>query len=320
MKKFALPILAASLLCFNVQAADEASGKEVASATNEQPANAGNAGMSPEEIAEMQKKLNNPLADLWLLFFQNDYTVYNDGHGDEYQINNFKFQPVMSFDFSENYNLIVRPTIQHMSLETPDPSSISGVDEGGNPIFDSSTRTSGFGDVGGFAAWGTKEPVNGWILGAGVTTLLPTAAEKEITTGGYDQIAAGPVLIALKVGDVDTYGVVAQHFDGYGDSAIVDRHGNEEDLNLTDIQYIYRHKISPTMQVGFAPNIQIDWNKSGSDKYSVPIGIGVDKLVMFGKLPVKFGVEVYHYVKQNDQFGADFGIRFFAMPVVPKLF
>lgn len=315
MKKFALPILAASLLCFNVQAADEASDKEVAPATNEQPANAGNAGMSPEEIAEMQKKLNNPLADLWLLFFQNDYTVYKDGQNNEYQINNFKFQPVMSFDFSENYNLIVRPTIQHMSLETP---TLNQNDDGTFGL--GTERTSGFGDVGGFAAWGTKEPVNGWILGAGVTTLLPTAAEKEITTGGYDQIAAGPVLIALKVGDVDTYGVVAQHFDGYGDSAIEDINGKEEDLNLTDIQYIYRHKISPTMQIGFAPNIQIDWNKSGSDKYSVPIGIGVDKLVMFGKLPVKFGVEVYHYVKQNDQFGADFGIRFFAMPVVPKLF
>lgn len=303
MKKFTWPLLSALLFCGSVNASDvnqqEVINVEEASSITQQS----ESGFTDEEFAELQQKLNNPLADLWLLFLQNDYLSYKDAQDNEYQINSLKFQPVMSFDISEDYNLIVRPTIQHMSIEAP------GME-----------RESGLGDVGLLAALGPKANVNGWVIGGGFTSMFPTAKEDSMTTMGANQTAVGPAIVALKTGKVNTYGAVIQHFEGVGSSNLRDINGNEEDIKLTDIQYVFRHKISPSVQIGFAPNIQVDWNKSGSDRFSIPIGFGIDKTTTIGKMPIKFGVEVYHYVKQNDEFGPDWGLRFFIIPVVPSFF
>ncbi|WP_286265616.1 hypothetical protein [Thalassotalea atypica] len=306
MKKLALSVLISSLLATNAFANDNtevASSSDHLGATVQSEQTGNNQQLTEAELAEMQKKLNNPLADLWLLFTQNDYTSFKAADGNDYTMNSFKFQPVMSFDMTENYNLILRPTLQHSSIEAP------GMD-----------RESGLGDSGVLAALGPKTDINGWIIGGGVTSMFPTAKEESMTLMGADQTAVGPALIALNIGEVNTYGAVIQHFSGIGSSNNVDEHGKEEDINLTDIQYVYRHKIGPATQIGFAPNIQVDWNKEGSDRFSIPVGIGIDTITKIGKLPVRLGIEAYHYIEQNDQFGPDYGIRIFAIPVVPKLF
>lgn len=303
INKFALSILTASILSCTVQAqeSEEQTDNQVSKIETSKQTN--NAALTEQELSEMQQKLNNPLADLWLLFLQNDYVSFTDAQDNDYQINSLKFQPVMSFDFSDDYNLIVRPTIQYNSLEAP------GLE-----------RESGLGDVGLLAALGPKASVNGWVIGGGFTSMFPTAEHKELTTLGANQSAIGPALVALKIGENNTYGAVVQHFQGVGSSDLRDINGNEEDISLTDIQYVYRHKISPTVQVGFAPNIQVDWNKEGSDRFSIPVGVGIDKITMIGKMPLRVGIEAYHYVEQNDQFGPDWGIRFFAIPVIKPLF
>ena len=38
---------------------------------------------------------------------------------------------------------------------------------------------------------------------------------------------------------------------------------------------------------------------------------------MFGKLPIRIGAEVQYYVHQPDDFGPEWNIRFFFIPVVP---
>ncbi|WNC71794.1 hypothetical protein RGQ13_16985 [Thalassotalea psychrophila] len=150
--------------------------------------------------------------------------------------------------------------------------------------------------------------------------MFPTAEEDSLTTLGADQTAVGPAIVALKIGEQNTYGAVVQHFQGVGSSNLRDANGKEEDISLTDIQYVFRHKISPSVQVGFAPNIQVDWNKEGGDRFSIPIGLGIDKTTTIGKMPIRLGIETYYYVKKNDMFGPDYGLRFFAIPVMPKLF
>ncbi|MEW6997010.1 hypothetical protein AADZ86_04795 [Colwelliaceae bacterium BS250] len=303
LNKYALSILTASILSCTAQAEDVQNKPQTQASETVINQQSNNVALTEEELAEIQQKLNNPLADLWLLFLQNDYTSFQDAQNNDYQINSLKFQPVMSFDFSENYNLIVRPTIQHLSIEAP------GLD-----------RESGLGDVGLLAAFGPKTDMGGWVIGGGFTSMFPTAKEDALTTLGANQAAVGPAIVALKIGEKNTYGAVVQHFQGVGSSDLRDINGNEEDISLTDIQYVFRTKISPTVQVGFAPNIQIDWTKEGSDRFSIPIGLGIDKITRIGNMPIRVGIEAYHYVEQNDQFGPDWGIRFFAIPVIQPLF
>ncbi|NMP16121.1 hypothetical protein [Thalassotalea sp. Y01] len=252
-----------------------------------------------EELAELSKKLNNPLADLWMLWTQHDVTSLEDKAGNSYISHSTKFQPVMSFDFSDDYNFILRPVFQFQSIEVP------GME-----------RENGLGDTAVLAAIGPKTPKNGWTIGAGVSAFLPTAEETYLSTNGADQFAIGPSLIAIKLGEKYTYGAVVQHFEGVGQSEAVNSKGEEEDLSLTDIQYIWRVRMSSKLQIGMAPNITIDWNKSGSDKYTVPVGLGFDYMTRFGDTPVRLAVEGYRYVMQADEFGPEWGIRFVVIPVV----
>lgn len=130
MKKLALSVLISSLLATNAFANDNtevASSSDHLGATVQSEQTGNNQQLTEAELAEMQKKLNNPLADLWLLFTQNDYTSFKAADGNDYTMNSFKFQPVMSFDMTENYNLILRPTLQHSSIEAPGMDRESGL-------------------------------------------------------------------------------------------------------------------------------------------------------------------------------------------------
>ena len=64
-----------------------------------------------------------------------------------------------------------------------------------------------------------------------------------------------------------------------------------------------------------APNIQIDWTRDGSDRFSVPIGIGTIGLFRWGKMPVRWGVELQHYVMQPDPVGAEWNLKLFIAPI-----
>ena len=50
------------------------------------------------------------------------------------------------------------------------------------------------------------------------------------------------------------------------------------------------------------PNIQIDWEKEGSDRFTVPVGLGRIGFFKWGKTPVRWGIEAQYYVNQPDDF------------------
>lgn len=257
-------------------------------------------------LAELAAKLNNPVSDVWMLFTQNDYYAYEDKADHDYRINSFKFQPVMSFPVTENYNFILRPVFQYLSMETP-----------------YEKRDEGLGDTAVLAVFGPSELQNNWIWGMGISTLLPTAAEKWMTTGGKDQTGIGPAVTAFYLGEKWVYGAVIQHWQGMGSATKIVENGqkkNQDDLKLTDLQYVLRYRVTPVTQVGFGPNIQIDWNEKGSDRFTIPIGFGGDTMIKLGPVPVRLGAELHYYVQQNDKFGPQWNLRLFAIPVMPNPF
>ncbi len=55
------------------------------------------------------------------------------------------------------------------------------------------------------------------------------------------------------------------------------------------------------------------------NRYSVPIGIGINRTFQFGKVPVRFGAEIHRYVVQPDDVpGNEWGFRFFVIPAAPS--
>ena len=108
------------------------------------------------------------------------------------------------------------------------------------------------------------------------------------------------------------FGAVAQHWWSFaGDS-------DRDSVNLTDVQYIIRYRLSPQTNIGMAPNIQYNWNADSGDKLRFPIGGGISTVVMLGRLPVGIGVEAYYYAETPDTFGPEYQFRFFFTPVLPS--
>ena len=292
-------------------------------------------GTKTVDMDALAEEMNNPLSDLWFLAIQNDTTTYTgdfDG-GDSRTFNNLKLQPVMSFPLTEDYNMVVRPVFQYLSYDFPQLS----LNDTTPPITEDSfgldfDRENGLGDTILLTSFGPAEPEGKFIVAGGPTFMLPTASEDELRILQSNKWAAGPSLTGIYIGDQWILGAFAQHWWGIGDrtqktrinipanDTELDVKIDGDDLNLTDIQYIVRYRYNAQTNIGAAPNISINWNESGSDKYTIPVGIGFDTMLMLGPLPAKWGVEAQYYVNQPDAFGPEWNFRVFFVPIVPNPF
>ena len=88
-------------------------------------------------------------------------------------------------------------------------------------------------------------------------------------------------------------------------------------MNLTDIQPIIRYRLSPSTNIGMAPNIQYNWDAKSGEKLRLPVGFGASTVLMLGKLPLGVGFEYYYYLDKPDAFGPEHMIRFYFTPVLP---
>ena len=48
------------------------------------------------------------------------------------------------------------------------------------------------------------------------------------------------------------------------------------------------------------------------------MGLGADTMIKLGPMPAKIGAEFYYYVDKTDEFGPEWSIRFFFVPVIPS--
>ena len=72
-------------------------------------------------------------------------------------------------------------------------------------------------------------------------------------------------------------------------------------------------------QVGSFPNILANWEAWSGNKWTVPIGAGVNKTtLLFDKLPVRFELDVYYAAIHPDDVGQRWTFRSLMIPVVPN--
>jgi hypothetical protein len=217
---------------------------------------------------------------------------------------------------TEQWKMVLRPvipinsfeTVDNVNLSTTTPGQVTGVDF---------KRETGIGDIVLWAAF-SKQYTPPVIFGFGPTIMLDTASDDFLGTG---KNSAGPMALAFRITDKWIMGVVAQHwwsFSGSDDLEVETTSGvvrvERPDVNLTDVQPVIRRRLNAKTNIGMAPNWRYNHE---TDQLSLPIGIGFDTLVTFGKLPVKLGLEAYYYVEKDDDFGPDFQLRFLFIPVLP---
>ncbi len=90
---------------------------------------------------------------------------------------------------------------------------------------------------------------------------------------------------------------------------------NTSQMNLQPIASLF---LEDGWSVGYSGNIIANWKASSGNVWTVPLGMGVSKVVKFGRLPVKLGLAWQYMVVQPDG-GQRWNIQFQITPVIPKL-
>jgi len=246
-----------------------------------------------EKANELAKELANPVANLWSLQFQfNNYELTNGRWN--YNLN---FQPVMPVSLTKDVNLITRPVIQ----------VYNSVPYTNN--FGEEARTTTFGD------WTQLElfsPANSgnWLLGAGPTFIFPTAGSVYTGQGKFQ---VGPALVLAYMTKKYIVGVFPQQWWSYAGDA---SRPNTSQINIQPIASLF---FDGGWNVGYSGNITASWKEPGDNRWTVPIGINVGKVLKLGRLPVKVGLSAQYMVMQPDPVGQRWNVQLLLTPVLPKL-
>jgi hypothetical protein len=261
-------------------------------------------GGEPEvSLTEINKKLTNPVSDLWSIAFQQNNYMLDMGAGQpDHWNSNLNFQPVLPVALTSNWNLITRPVMTLFnSVPHPDPNNPADIG-----------RTTGFGDT-VLMELVSPSPklVGNWLLGVGPTFIFPTASTTHTGQGKYQ---VGPAAIVGYLSKKWILGALLQNWTSFGGS------GNRPNTNQMNLQPIAAYFLPGGWSIGYSGNILANWKAdSAGDVWTIPLGLSVSKVVKFGKLPVRFALAGQYMVHHPDTFGQKWNIQLMVVPVIPKL-
>jgi len=257
------------------------------SAWAQEPA-AGGASDQQDQTAELAKKAQNPVADLMIMPLQ--YNIdFGIGPADASQ-QTLKFMPVIPFSLNPDWNLITRTIIPLIDAESPV--------KGGND-------KSGLGDIQQSFFFTPKEPVGGWIIGAGPIIQYPSATDDAL---GSEKWGAGPSLIALQQKNGWTYGMLSNHIWSFA--------GNEDrdDVNMTFLQPFIAITSKSYTTLSLNTESLYDWKIS---QWTIPVNVTIGQMFKIGQLPISLELGYRYYVEKPED-GPDWGLRLFVKFLFPK--
>lgn len=293
------------------------------------------AGCEPT-LAQMSALMDNPVGNVAMLFTQIDmFRLTNDnvrGLDEEYQYN---YMGIAQFpkSISEDWNLINR-VVWNVPSSPLDQNKIDRFAKnfstfqpaGGGPAQPPSSgasflpiqafggRTTGFGDMYYVGLFSPKKGIKhegggSSVWGAGFDLSFPTATEDVLGDGKW---SAGPSLLYVYLGEKWKVGGLLQNYISYAGD------GDRDDVAVSNLQYLMYYSLSDTVSIGAGPNIIANWEADNDERWTVPIGMGINKTFQVGKVPVRVGLEFHYNVIRPDTVGADWDLRFFVIPAVPS--
>lgn len=223
--------------------------------------------------AELLKAAQNPVADLISLPIE--YTAnFKIGPHDRTG-HSVSLQPVIPVSLSDDWLLVSR-TILPINWQPR-------ADQAGGNDF-------GIGDMAP-SLFLVPKNVGSVIWGVGPAMLLPTASKSTLGTGKY---SIGPSAVVLAQPGDWTLGAVLGHV--WSVAGPSDR----PSVNRTSFQYFIVRNLADNWYVSTGPTIVADWNAQRSDRWLIPVGAGIGRLVTIGDTPIDFSAAFYRNISRPD--------------------
>lgn len=242
-------------------------------------------GSGPSD-AELAKKAQNPIANMYSLPFQNNTTY---GVGPDNKISNtLNIQPVIPIGLGSKVNLIARTIIPISTVPYATP--------------DNSSKT-GLGDI-TMSLFFTPKKASKWTWGVGPVIDLPTSTDESL---GFGEFNLGPSVILLQFNGKWIYGLTANNSWSVGN----------DNVNKFYLQYFINYNLPKAWFISWQPIITANWNADKENQWLVPFGANVGKVLRFGKQPINIQAGAYYNGIRPEGAGA-WQTRFMISLLFPK--
>jgi hypothetical protein len=232
-------------------------------ATQETPAAATNA-------EELRKAAQNPVANLISVPVQDNFN-FNISPGDRTQ-GVLNIQPVIPERISENWNLISR-VITPIIYQPLPPVNGQAISQG----------VHGLGDINPTFFFSPAKPGK-VIWGVGPALVLPTATSVYLGQGKWSM---GPSVVVLAQPGHWTLGALVNNVWSYAG------HADRQDVNQMVFQYFINYNLKKGYYITWQPIITANWEASSPNRWTVPFGGGIGRIMKLGFQPVNLTLQFY---------------------------
>ncbi|MFH0996856.1 MAG: transporter [Pseudomonadota bacterium] len=239
------------------------------------------AALAEDTDAELAKKLTNPLSSLISIPLQYNYDK-DIGPKDDGSRSVLNIQPIWPFSLNTDWNLITRTIIPLM-------------DQHDIPV--KGENKSGLGDILQSFFFSPKEPVHGWIMGAGPVFLYPSASDSLL---GGEKWGAGPTAVVLQQINGWTYGMMANHIESFAGK------NDRTYISSTFLQPFIAYTTKTKTTISLNTESTYDWHNSA---WSVPVNFAVAQLFRIGKQPMQLTAGVRYWAESPENGPEGFGAR-----------
>lgn len=231
------------------------------------------APVGAQDDVELAKKTQNPVADLISVPFENNINFGVGPHNDAQNI--LYVQPVIPFRLTDEWNLISRTVVPVIYQ----PELAPGVGD-----------TFGLGDIQLSLFLSPAKP-GVLIWGAGPVLQFPTATDDVLGQGKW---GAGPTAAALTIQGPWVVGALINNVWSFAGD------GKRKAVNQMLLQPIISYNLPGGWYVNSIPMITADWKADAGERWTVPIGGGVGRILRIGPLPLGVDMGAYYNVVRPD--------------------
>lgn len=265
--------------------------------------------------SDIAKELANPNTSLGTLAFQFDYMNYQGDLPNASGQNGFvlNFQPSLPIPLGEGVNLFVRPNIPvyfSQPVYGADGFKNVGVNLGNISADVAVGKTWPSKTITILGAFGSFRTASDKSLKSNFTMLGPEFMVAQLFSwGAIGALVNHSWSLNSLDSNVNDFTVLADNF--WATSEV------GEKASVTAGQYFYVVNLENAWQITGQPTWSYNHKAPKGNRFTFPIGTGVNKVTRFGKLPVKLSLQYWYYIASPDAFGPQHQLRLSISPVVP---
>jgi len=228
----------------------------------------------------------NPLTRLYVMRFE-DNVQFGFGPDDE-PLNFFRIQPLFPVELNEDWTLLTRVLVP--LAHAPWPETADGLSDVNVTSLLSPARGQHF------------------IWGVGPSLVLPTGSHERLTTNKW---VAGPSGAAVYNGRRWQVGLLVQNLWSFAGD------GSRDDVDVMGLRPLVSYHFDNGWYLSSSPSIVADWEADGGNRWLLPVGGGVGKVLSIGGQRISALVEAYHHVL-SPEIGPDWQLRLQVSLLYPR--